>query len=58
MRKTQPRFKLTMVSIYSFRGGHRTVFAHLPVGEDGKVRYDYSELTKGLERGETFSVGL
>jgi len=57
VRKTAPRYKLTMVSIYSFRTGRRTVFAHLPVDEDGKVRFDCSELTKELDVGETFSVG-
>ena len=56
MRKTQPRFKLTMVSIYA-RGVQKTYFVHLPVSEDGKVRIDYNKFTAGLERGETFSVG-
>lgn len=58
MRKTAPRYKLTMVSVYSFRGGRRTIFTNLPLDADGKVRYDYNELTKELEYGETFSVGL
>lgn len=45
-----------MVSVW-FRGQRKTIFTHLPIDEDGKVRYDYSELTEELDRGETFSVG-
>jgi hypothetical protein len=48
--------KLTMVSIV-YRGGRKTAFLRLPVGEDGKVRYDYRELTLGIPRGATISPG-
>lgn len=53
-----PRYKFVMVSI-GYRGHTKTVFCHLPVGDDGKMRFNYNDLaeTIGVPRGCTYTLG-
>jgi hypothetical protein len=56
--KRNPRYKLVMVSVW-YRGKQKTIFAHVPVGDDGKVRYDYNSLAEslGARTGDTYTTG-
>lgn len=56
--KRKPRYKLMMVSVW-YRGTQKTIFAHVPVSEDGKYRYDYNSLAEsvGARTGDTYTSG-
>jgi hypothetical protein len=54
--KQEVKTKLTMVSVV-VRGRRTTAFLNLPICDDGRVRYDFRELTMGIPRGITISPG-
>lgn len=58
MSNKPDKYKMVMVSVW-FRGVQKTIFAHVPVDEDGKVRYDHSSLAAslGAKYGDTYTVG-